>query len=209
MRNITQLLASLALLATQVNVPQLGFGNVAAAAQPSASTAGVYEVKLNIRTAVAVEIVEPTAPNYDSAVLAPLHAEQAQEAVTAAQLAKAAAAREAAVRKLAARTQTIAALVVPGTHADWMREAGIATGDFGYANYVISRESGWGVTKSNHEGSGAYGLGQALPASKMAAFGSNYLTDPITQLKWANAYAASRYGSWANAYRHWMQHHSW
>jgi hypothetical protein len=210
MRNILQLVASMALLATQVNVPQLGFGNVAAAAEPSAPVAGVYEVKLNIRTATAVAIVGSSTPDYNTSVLQPLHEAQAQEAVEAAQAAQAqeAAARETALRLSAAKKAATALTVTPGTHSDWMREAGIASADFGYADFIISHESGWGVTKSNHAGSGAYGLGQAFPARKMAAFGSDYLTDPVTQLKWANAYATSRYGSWANAYSHWILHHS-
>jgi hypothetical protein len=203
MRNIVKLGVFLTLLTTQVNVPKIDFGNVAAAAAPSAPAASVYEVKLNTNTASPVSFVEQPAPNYDTDVLQPLHTAQATEAAQAAQ-----AARDAALR---ARTRVVHAtpIVVSGTHEDWMREAGIAESDFGYASYIISRESGWGVTKWNHSGSGAYGLGQALPASKMAAFGSDYMTDPVTQLKWANAYAVGRYGSWTRAYSHWLAYHSW
>jgi hypothetical protein len=43
----------------------------------------------------------------------------------------------------------------------------------------------------------------------MAVYGSDYLTNPITQLIWANAYAVGHYGSWANAYNHWVGYHSW
>jgi hypothetical protein len=209
MRNILQLAASMALLATQVNVPQLGFGNVAAAAQSSAPAAGVYEVKLNIRSATAVDIIGPSEPNYNVSVLAPLQASQAQEASQAAVQMAANAAHEASIR--AAKVARLAAVgTAPvGSHTEWMSEAGISSADFGYVSFIIGRESGWGVMKSNHDGSGAYGLGQAYPASKMAVFGSDYLTNPVTQLKWANAYAVSRYGSWANAYNHWLSHHSW
>ena len=90
-----------------------------------------------------------------------------------------------------------------------MRAAGIAESDFGYVDAIITRESGWGVTKWNRAGSGAYGLGQALPASKMAPYGADYMTNPVTQLRWANAYAVNRYGSWANAYNFWMVRHWW
>jgi uncharacterized protein YabE (DUF348 family) len=90
-----------------------------------------------------------------------------------------------------------------------MSAAGISEADYGYVDFIVDHESGWGVTKSNYQGSGAYGLGQALPASKMAPFGSDYLTNPVTQLKWAQSYAVSRYGSWEGAYIFWKAHKNW
>ncbi|HUD11970.1 MAG TPA: hypothetical protein VMS08_06170 [Candidatus Saccharimonadia bacterium] len=202
MRNIVKLGVFLTLLATQVNVPKLDFGNVAAAAVPQAPAAPVYEVKLNTNTASPVVFAAQTQPNYDTDVLQPLHAAQAAEAAQAAQVA-----RDADLH--VHRVVTATAVVVTGSHVDWMREAGIAESNFGYVSYIIGRESGWGVTKWNRYGSGAYGLGQAMPATKMAAFGPDYLTNPVTQLRWANAYAVGRYGSWARAYSHWLACHSW
>lgn len=96
-----------------------------------------------------------------------------------------------------------------GSHEDWMRAAGISPSDFGYVNFIISRESGWGYLKWNYSGSGAYGLCQALPGSKMASAGADWQTNPITQLRWCNGYAISRYGSWAGAYNFWINHHWW
>ncbi len=96
-----------------------------------------------------------------------------------------------------------------GSHQDWMRQAGIAESDFGYVQFIIKHESGWGYTKWNYSGSGAYGLCQALPASKMRSAGADYMTNPITQLKWCNGYAVGRYGSWANAYNFWTRNHWW
>jgi hypothetical protein len=207
MRNTLQLAASLILLASQVHSADIG--NVAAAAsEPSASAAGVYEVKLNTNTASAIQIVGPKTPDYDAEVLAPLHAAQAAEAASKAASA-AAKAKAAAAAKAKARQTVVLTAPIPGSHTDWMREAGIAESDFGYVDYIIDHESGWGVTKSNYAGSGAYGLGQAMPASKMAKFGADYLTNPITQLRWANAYAVGTYGSWSNAYAHWLNRHNW
>lgn len=62
---------------------------------------------------------------------------------------------------------------------------------------VITAESGWNTTVWNGGGSGAYGLGQALPASKMAVYGSDYMTNPYTQLTWMYNYVIERYGSFA------------
>lgn len=56
-------------------------------------------------------------------------------------------------------------------------------------------ESSWGHLKANYEGSGAYGIPQSLPASKMATHGEDYLTNPETQIKWGIDYIANRYGS--------------
>jgi TP901 family phage tail tape measure protein len=76
---------------------------------------------------------------------------------------------------------------------------------FDSLNYVISNESGWNV-RARNKSSGAYGLGQALPASKMAPFGSDYLTSANTQLRWVLSYMASRYGDPNRAAAFWRAH---
>jgi hypothetical protein len=201
MRNIIQFAVSSILLASQVQIP--GMGDVTATASAPASNGGVYEVKINTNTASAVEFVGTKPADYEAEVLAPLHAAQAA-AAESARLADVARAKASKVAVYKAPVVQVA-----GSHADWMRAAGIAESDFGYVDHIIGRESGWGVTKGSYAGSGAYGLGQALPASKMAKFGVDYLTNPVTQLKWANAYAVGRYGSWASAYNYWMVRHNW
>lgn len=86
-----------------------------------------------------------------------------------------------------------------GSHTDWMSAAGIPAKDQGIANAIISQESGWQVTITN-KSSGAYGIPQALPGSKMASAGADWQTNPITQLKWMNSYVIGRYKSWQAAY---------
>ena len=78
------------------------------------------------------------------------------------------------------------------------------TKDYGVTGYekqiweqIITAESGWDTTVWNGGGSGAYGLGQALPADKMAVYGSDYMTNPYTQLVWMYNYVRERYGSFA------------
>lgn len=102
-----------------------------------------------------------------------------------------------------------------------MALAGIAPGDYQYADYIISRESGWCPTKAQgqyggcppYSGSvpsyGGYGLCQATPGSKMSSAGADWATNPITQLRWCSGYAKSRFGSWAGAYNYWLAHHNW
>ncbi len=86
--------------------------------------------------------------------------------------------------------------------------AGISSSDYNYVDYIITKESGWNYLISNPY-SGAYGLCQALPGSKMASAGSDWATNPETQMKWCNSYAVSRYGSWSGAYAFWLENNWW
>ncbi|MBK3521079.1 transglycosylase SLT domain-containing protein [Streptomyces sp. MBT70] len=68
---------------------------------------------------------------------------------------------------------------------------------------IVSHESGWNPSATNSS-SGAYGLVQALPASKMASAGSDWKTNPATQIKWGLDYMNSRYGSPVKAWSFWQ-----
>ena len=92
-----------------------------------------------------------------------------------------------------------------GSHKNWLKQAGIKS-NFDKWNYIINHESGWNP-KAQNPSSSAYGIGQALPPSKMASFGSDYMTNPITQLKWMKSYVNGRYGGIKNAYAFWKKHH--
>ena len=63
------------------------------------------------------------------------------------------------------------------------------------------RESGWQTTITNAS-SGAYGIPQALPAWKMASAGSDWRTNPVTQIKWGLGYIAATYGTPCAALSH-------
>ncbi len=115
------------------------------------------------------------------------------------------------------------AVQIPNDKQAVMAAAGIPSRDYPYVDFIISHESGWCPTKWNGQAgycppyytekpprsSGAYGLGQALPGSKMAPFGADWKTNPVTQLKWATSYAKGRYGSWQGAYEQWQRTHVW
>lgn len=64
-------------------------------------------------------------------------------------------------------------------------------------------ESGWNPTAKNPS-SGAYGIPQALPAKKMQSVGSDWRTNPITQVKWGLQYIKSAYGTPCNAWNQWQ-----
>lgn len=115
-------------------------------------------------------------------------------------------------------------IVVQGTNLSGIKGdmalAGIGAGDYNYVDYIVSNESGWCPTKAQGEHycpptpdnqftPNGYGLCQATPGSKMSSAGSDWATNPVTQLKWCNGYAVSRYGSWYNAYTHWMNNRNW
>jgi hypothetical protein len=92
---------------------------------------------------------------------------------------------------------------------NWLTLSGISKSDWEFVDYIISRESGWKHDIWNTSGSGAYGLCQSLPANKMGIAGSDYMTNPITQLKWCNSYAEQRYGGWSQAKIFWENNHWW
>ncbi len=120
--------------------------------------------------------------------------------------------------------QPVTEIVVEGTSLSGIKGdmafAGISSNDYQYADYIISHESGWCPTKAQGEyycpaipndpyTPNGYGLCQATPGYKMETAGSDWETNPITQLKWCNQYAQSRYGGWYNAYIHWINNGNW
>ncbi|MDC4233756.1 ubiquitin-like domain-containing protein [Actinomyces sp. B33] len=63
------------------------------------------------------------------------------------------------------------------------------------------RESGWNPYARNAS-SGAYGIPQSLPGSKMASAGADWMTNPATQITWGLGYIAGRYGTPCGAWAH-------
>lgn len=89
-----------------------------------------------------------------------------------------------------------------GSHMNWLKQAGFKPSEYAAANKIISAESGWSATAQNPHSS-AYGIAQNISPSSYASFGSDWKTNPITQLKWMKHYVDSRYGgaNQALAYR--------
>jgi uncharacterized protein YabE (DUF348 family) len=112
-----------------------------------------------------------------------------------------------------------------------MALAGIKPGDYIYASYIISHESGWcpykwqgdigycpAIYSEQHSpySSVGYGLCQSTPAIKMSYSyedgGSDWNINPITQLKWCNWYAhygSSNFHTWQGAYNYWRYNRNW
>lgn len=72
---------------------------------------------------------------------------------------------------------------------------------FGCLDNIWTRESNWRYNAQN--ASGAYGIPQALPGSKMASVGPDWQTNPATQIKWGLGYIQGRYGTPCNAWSFW------
>ena len=116
--------------------------------------------------------------------------------------------RAAAAQK-AAREKARAALVAnarqdPRSAArSLMADHGWGDNQWRCLNLLWEGESAWRHTAENSS-SGAYGIPQSLPASKMAKFGADYRTNPITQIKWGLWYIDASYGSPCNAWGQWQ-----
>ncbi len=104
-----------------------------------------------------------------------------------------------------------------GTKSDWLAASNIPQESWGYADFMVQKESGWNPNALN-KSSGACGLAQALPCSKL---GPNW-SDPVVALNWMNGYVNGRYydGSpyvkgqcggiadrWQCAYKFWTVYH--
>ncbi|GAA3220504.1 lytic transglycosylase domain-containing protein [Streptomyces sp. XM83C] len=82
----------------------------------------------------------------------------------------------------------------------------VSAGQFQCFSNIVDHESSWNYRAVNPS-SGAYGLFQALPGSKMASAGADWQTNPATQIKWGLNYMNARYGSPCDAWAFWQANH--
>jgi hypothetical protein len=143
-----------------------------------------------------------------------------KQAAQEAKAKKAAADRAAAAKAAKAREAKLAEEVKKAAAGDFPIQASytiaevqsmarqmVAGAQFQCFSNIVSHESGWNYTAVNAS-SGAYGLLQALPGSKMTSAGADWRTNPATQIKWGLNYMNSRYGSPCQAWSFW-QANSW
>jgi hypothetical protein len=138
----------------------------------------------------------------------------AARAAAAAARAKAAAAKAKAEQEAARRRALANRGYLPGTTDPREMARQILKNRYGYGeeqyscfNDIIMRESMWDVNATNPS-SGAYGIPQALPGSKMASVGSDWRTNPATQIIWGIGYMKDRYGSPCEAWT-FKRAHGW
>jgi hypothetical protein len=82
-----------------------------------------------------------------------------------------------------------------------MLNAGFKISQFPCLDKLWKKESGWNHRASNPS-SGAYGIPQSLPGSKMGSEGSDWRSNPATQIKWGLGYIKGRYGTPCSAWSH-------
>jgi hypothetical protein len=107
------------------------------------------------------------------------------------------AARQVAMAKTAPGAQQVAKDLAAANY-NW------GSSQFQCLTSLWNSESHWNFQSMNHR-SGALGIAQALPAAKMASAGSDWATNPITQIKWGLGYIKARYGNPCTAW----SHHRW
>lgn len=134
----------------------------------------------------------------------------AAAAKVAAARSKALAAQAAARRAAAARERALANRVTSGTASvseikQWTHRAvarfGWSDTQWGCLDNLWTLESNWYYRETNAS-SGAYGIPQALPGSKMSTVAPDWRTNINTQVTWGLRYIADRYGSPCSAWAH-------
>lgn len=185
-----------------------------AAAATSAAVAG--GVVLDSPTVAAAADLKPVAPATQLSRAADLSRSEDRGAATAADGAAPPAggpAAQADVDPAKASALAAAAQVAAVTHTEdigggdpkaiasaLLASYGWSGSQFGCLESLWNRESGWRTTAANP--SGAYGIPQALPGSKMASAGPDWQYNAETQIKWGLGYIAGRYGSPCGAWGH-------
>jgi hypothetical protein len=157
------------------------------------------------------------ADGVDAARAAAIAAARAKAAAVAAEAAIAATRANQVVQRgqAANRSQTRTTSTVPASCADYtgsralgcalLLDAGFGLEQMPCLDHMWTKESGWNP-KSRNATSGAYGIPQALPADKMAQYGSDWLTNPVPQIKWGLSYIENRYTSPCGAWSFWQLH---
>ncbi|WP_457252776.1 aggregation-promoting factor C-terminal-like domain-containing protein [Pedococcus sp. P5_B7] len=115
-------------------------------------------------------------------------------------------AREKARKALAAKKQAILANAQADPRAAaqaLLPEFGFGDGQWSCLDNLWMGESGWRYTAENSS-SGAYGIPQSLPGSKMATVASDWRTNPVTQIRWGLQYIRSSYGTPCGAWSAWQ-----
>ena len=125
----------------------------------------------------------------------------------AKEAAEAAAKERAAALASASRSKDISDFPVASSYSiaqlQAMARQLVPSGQFQCFSNIVDHESDWNY-KAVNPSSGAYGMFQALPGSKMSSVGADWQTNPATQIKWGLNYMNDRYGSPCEAWSFWQ-----
>jgi hypothetical protein len=130
---------------------------------------------------------------------------RARQAARARAEARAAARQQASATPAASAPAALAPVTASGSPQQIARgmlgSYGWSASQFSCLQPLWNAESGWNASASNPS-SGAYGIPQALPGSKMASAGADWQSNPATQIRWGLGYIRSVYGSPCSAWSH-------
>jgi hypothetical protein len=198
-RAVKQAEDTLAVAADTINAAQGKADATALAATVSAL--GDYKLLAPERVFALVDSTEWHAETVRAAVTEADRVAAEQAAAAAAKAAADAAAAAAAAAEASSSSSSSGSR--PGAPAsptaaqaiarDMLLARGWGDDQFGCLVELWNHESGWNVYASNP--SGAYGIPQALPGSKMASAGADWESNPATQISWGLGYITGRYGT--------------
>lgn len=198
-------------LAAAPSLANAGSAAAVSASQAAASAAAVQQAAQRKAAAAAATREHAAHVAHEAHVTAVTLAARAAQQAAAQRAAQQKAAQQATQQATPQPTQQSAPVAtaqasVPSGSAQQIAQGMLAS--FGWSSSQFSclqplweAESGWSVSAQNPS-SGAYGIPQALPGSKMASAGSDWATNPATQIKWGLEYIQSTYGSPCAAWSH-------
>ncbi len=194
----------------------LSTGAIAAASSGGAANAETLTFAVDALTTTVSTEQSKTEQSDVARVAADRSAANAQMSAAAArnaELEKARAAKLAKQRKAAAERAARAAerkRIIANAQQDPKAVARLLLPEFGYSqaqwpclDQLWIGESDWRWYVENPS-SGAYGIPQSLPGRKMATMGSDWRTNPVTQIRWGLDYIKKSYGSPCNALDQWQ-----
>ncbi|MFJ8084181.1 murein DD-endopeptidase MepM/ murein hydrolase activator NlpD [Streptomyces sp. SAI-170] len=157
-----------------------------------------FTAKKDAEAAARKQAAETAIAKKEAAVQAEKEAKEREEAEKAAAASRSASRADASTFAVqssysVSQIQSMARQMVPGDQ-------------FGCFSNIVDHESSWNYQAVNPS-SGAYGLFQALPGSKMSSVGSDWQTNPATQIQWGLNYMNERYGSPCGAWSFWQANH--
>ncbi len=173
------------------------FSSVAVAATAGAVTTGVASSPLSVSSAAQgfTDITKPLVSGAREERAAPVSRSDRRDTTDPAKEAALASADSPAV----SRTEDVSDDDPREIARALLAEFGFSADQFDCLDSLYMSESGWRVNADNPSSS-AYGIPQALPGSKMASAGSDWATNPITQIRWGLGYIQDRYGSPCSAW---------
>ncbi len=198
--------------AASASVADASFAGSAAGSAARARTLTGAAARDNGLTKSAQDLKAGEAAGRQAALRQAIARQEARKAARARAAAAAKAAARAAARAAAQQQQapaTPAAAAKPVTPSGSPQQIaqgmlgsyGWSASQFGCLQPLWNAESGWNVSASNPS-SGAFGIPQALPGSKMASAGADWQTSAATQIRWGLGYIRSVYGSPCGAWSH-------